>query len=158
MGVLNPNRAFAQGIIGNVVQKSTGTLANGTTNLFTIAGGRVLVMGILGEVTTVIGSTTSNAKLVYNPTAAGTSFDLCTAVDIASDAVKQQYHLAGNVGTVGALLVTGTVGQSNPVFALPLSLQAGVIEQNLSADPVGGVIQWSAFWVPIDDNATLVAS
>lgn len=157
MSVLNPNKAFAQGIIGNVVSKSTGTLANGTTSLFTITG-RVLVMGILGEVTTVIGSTASNAKLVYNPTATGTSFDLCTAVAITSDAVKQSYHLAGNVGTVGALLVTGEVGQANPVFALPLSLSAGVVEQNLSADPVGGVILWSAFWVPIDDGSTLVAA
>ena len=158
MSVLNPNKAFAQGIVGNVVSKSTGVLANGTTNLFTIATGRVLVLGILGEVTTVIGSTASNAKLVYNPTAAGTSFDLCTAVAITSDAVKQSYHLAGNVGTVGALLVTGEVGQSNPIFALPLSLSPGVVEQNLSADPVGGVIQWLAWWVPIDDGATLVAA
>jgi len=115
-------------------------------------------MGILGRVTTAIGATTSNAKLVYNPTAAGTSFDLCTAVDIASDAVEQTYYIAGNVASVGALLVGGTVGQANPIFSLPLSLQAGTIEQNLSADPVGGAITWSAFWVPIDDGATLVAA
>jgi len=159
MSVSNPNKAFAQGIIGNVVNKATGTLANGTTNLFTIAGGRILILGLLGRVTTAVGATTSNAKLVYNPTAAGTSFDLCTAVDIASDAVEQTYYIAGNVGTPGALIVAGTVGQGNPVFATGgYSLQSGVIEQNLSADPVGGAITWSAFWVPIDDGATLVAA
>jgi len=37
-------------------------------------------------------------------------------------------------------------------------MQAGVIEQNLSADPVGGAITWSAMWVPLDDGATLVAA
>lgn len=159
MSVLNPNRAFAQGVIGNVVHKATGTLANGVTSLFTITGGRVLVVGILGRVTTAVGATTSNAKLSYNPTAAGTTFDLCTAVDIASDAVEQAYYIAGNVGTPGALLVAGTVGQGNPVFSTGgYSLQAGVIEQNLSADPVGGAITWSVFWVPIDDGAALVAA
>lgn len=157
MSVLNPNKAFAQNIIGNVVSKSTGTLANGTTSLFTITG-RVLVTGILGEVTTVIGSTASNLKLVYNPTATGTSFDFTAATAITSDAVKQSYYFIASVATPPSMLVGGEVGQAQPVFATPLSFSAGAIEQNLSADPVGGVILWSAFWVPIDDGSTLVAA
>lgn len=158
MSVLNPNAALAKSIVGNVTTKATGTLANGATTLFTVTGGRVLITGLVGRVTTLVGSTTSNCKLVYNPTAAGTSFDMCTAVDIATDAVEQTYYITGNVASTGALLVGGAVGQANPVFEDGYLIQAGTIEQNLSADPVGGAISWSVSWVPWDDGAVLVAA
>jgi hypothetical protein len=145
-------------LLGTLASKATGTVANGTTSLFTITGGRVIVTSLVGRVTTAIGATASNAKLVYNPTAAGTSFDLCTAVAIEADAVEQTYYVAGSVATVGALLVGGAVGQSNGVFSSPYILQAGVIEQNLSADPVGGAITWSCTWFPYDDGAALAAA
>lgn len=145
-------------LLGTLVSKATGVVANGTTGLFTIAGGRVVVTSLIGRVTVAIGSTASNCKLVYNPTAAGTSFDLCTAVAITSDAVEQTYTIAGDVETVGALLVAGAVGQGNGVFTKPYILQAGAIEQNLSADPVGGEITWTLTYVPYDNGATVVAA
>lgn len=148
-------------LLGNKVDKATGTVANGTTSLFTIAGGRVVVTSLVGRVTTAIGATVSNAKLVYNPTAAGTSFDLCTAVAIESDAVEQTYHLASTSSDAapGALIVTGAVGQASPgLLTFPYIFQAGALEQNLSADPVGGAITWSVTWFPYDDLGTLVAA
>ena len=149
-------------VLGRKVDKSTVTLGGSTKSLFTIAGGRVLVTSLVGRVTVAIGATTSNLKFVYNPTAAGTSFDLCTAVDIASDAVEQTYHLASTStdAAPGALIVTGAVGQAIPgVLAFPMILQAGEIEANFSADPTGaGAIQWSCTYVPYDAAATLVAS
>lgn len=145
-------------LLGVVVNKATGTVANGATTLFNITGGRVVLTSLVGRVTTAIGATTSNCKLVYNPTAAGTSFDLCTAVDIASDAVEQTYYVAGSVASGGALLVGGAVGQANGVFSTPYILQAGAIEQNLSADPVGGAITWSCTWYPYDNGASVAAA
>jgi hypothetical protein len=144
--------------LGTPVSKATGTVVTGTTSLFTITTGRVLVTSLVGRVTTAIGATVSNCKLVYNPTAAGTSFDLCTAVAITSDAVEQTYTIAGNVETPGALLVAGAVGQANAVFSGGLLLQAGTIEQNLSADPVGGAITWTVTYVPYDNGASLAAA
>jgi hypothetical protein len=158
MSVHNAALTYRAGILGTKVDKATGTVANGATTLFTIAGGRVLITSLVGRVTTAIGSTTSNAKLVYNPTATGTSFDMCTAVDIASDAVEQTYYITGSVASTGALLVGGAVGQANPVFEDGYLVQAGTIEQNLSADPVGGAITWSVTYIPYDDGATLVAA
>lgn len=151
-------KGLRAGLLGTKADKATGVVANGITTLFTITGGRVVITSLVGRVTVAIGATTSNAKLTYNPTAAGTSFDLCTAVDIASDAVEQTYYLGGTVASGGALLVGGAVGQSNAVLDNPLVLQAGTIEQNLSADPVGGQITWSVTWVPFDDGASLAAA
>lgn len=159
MSQLNPNKAFAQGIIGVRVDRATSTLPQSTTvGIFTIAGGRVLVTSLVGEVTTAIGAgTTPDGKLIYNPTAAGTSFDLCTAVSLASDAVGQQYYIAGNVATPGALLVAGAVGQANPVFAQALLLSEGAIEFNMD-ESVTGAIQWSLSYIPYDDGATVTAA
>jgi hypothetical protein len=146
-------------LLGSAVSKATGTVANGTTSLFTITSGRVVVTSIIGRVTTAIGATASNLKLVYNPTAAGTSFDLCTATAIETDAVEQTYSIDGSVNTVGAVNVTGTVGQNaSAIFSKPYILQAGAIEQNLSADPVGGAITWTVTYYPYDNGATLAAA
>lgn len=143
---------------GTKVEKSTGVLANGATNLFTISTGRVMVTALAGRVTTAVGATVSTCKLTFDPTAAGSNFDLCTAVAIETDAVEQAYYIAGNVVTPGALLVGGTVGQANPIFAQPLMLSPGTILQTLSADPVGGVILWSVIYVALDAGATVVAA
>ncbi len=158
MSVLNPNGAFMLAQFGPRVTKATGVLANGETPLFTIAGGKVLVTGLLGYVTVAVGATVSNCKLVFDPTAAGTDFDLCTATAITSDAVEQQYTLLGSVEAPGALFVAGAVGQCNPMFPDPYSFTPGQIHQNLSADPVGGEITWNLWYLPIDSGATVVAA
>jgi hypothetical protein len=158
MSVLVQGDQIRSILLGVRVSKATGTVANGTTTLFTIAGGRVVLTSLVGRVTTLIGSTSSNLKLVYNPTAAGTSFDLCTAVAVETDAVEQTYYIAGSVASGGALLVGGAVGQANGVFSSPYILQAGTLEQNLSADPVGGAITWTVTYYPYDDGASVVAA
>jgi hypothetical protein len=158
MSQLNPLGQLFLAQYGQQVQKATGVVANGETPLFTIAGGKVLITGLLGFVTVAIGSTASNAKLVFDPTAAGTDFDLCTATAITSDAVEQQYTIAGNMESVGAVLVNGAVGQCNPFFAKAVSLTPGQIHQNLSADPVGGEITWRVWYLPIDTGASVVAA
>ena len=145
-------------LLGVRVYKDPVDTANGTTDLFTITGGRVAVTSILGRVTTAFGATPANAKLVYDPTAAGNSFDLCTAVAVASDAIGQTYTIAGDVETVGALLVAGEVGQANAVFAKPLVLAAGTIELNLSADPGVGASDWTLTYIPLDDGSSVAAA
>lgn len=141
------------------VDRATATLPQTATQaVFTISVGRVLVVGLVGEVTTAIGAgVTPDLKLIYNPTAAGTSFDLCTAVSIASDAVGQMYYIAGDVATPGALLVAGSVGQANPVFTKPLMLSEGDIEINMD-ESVTGSVSWSIIYVPWDADASVVAA
>jgi len=141
------------------VDRATDTLPQTATEaIFNITVGRVLVVGLVGKVTTAIAAgTTPDLKLIYNPTAAGTSFDLCTAVSIASDAVGQTYYIAGDVATPGALLVGGSVGQANPVFAKPLLLDLGDIEINMD-ESVTGSVSWSLIYVPWDADAAVTAT
>lgn len=146
MSVLNPNKAFAQGVLGQVVTKSTGTLAATTVPLFTIAGGLVAVTSIVGRVTTAI-TVANSYKLQHNPTA-GTTKDLCTAADIGTtDTVVGEIL----VPKIGVALAVGPVALQAPV-----PLETGQIE-SVSAG-TDGVILWVVTWVPIDDGATLVAA
>ena len=149
-------RELTQGIR---VDRATDTLPQTATEaIFNITVGRVLVIGLVGKVTTAIAAgTTPDLKVIYNPTATGSSFDLCTAVSIASDAVGQTYYIAGDVGTPGALLVAGAVGQANPIFAKPLLLDLGDIEINMD-ESVTGSVSWSLIYVPWDADATVAAT
>ncbi len=146
MSVLNPNKAFSEGILGLTVSKSTGTLAATTIPLFTIAGGLVAVTSIVGRVTTAI-TVANSYKLQHNPTA-GTTVDLCTATDIGTtDTVLGEILVAkkGSSLAVGAALLVA-----------PVVMETGQIE-SVSAG-TDGVIKWYVSWVPIDDGATLVAA
>lgn len=125
--------------------------------LFTITGGRVILTSLVGRVTTALQAQANAVKLSYNPTAAGTTFDLCTAVETNGDAVGQTYYIAGDVATPGGLLVGGAVGQANPVFAKPLLLDAGTIDVDC-ADGGTGSVEWTITYIPYDDGASVAAA
>jgi hypothetical protein len=123
-----------------------------SAGIFTITG-KVLLVGILGEVTTAIGAVANATKLLYNPTAAGASTDLCATLDINADAVGTYYTLPAAVGsglTEGVL----TVPNSFP----PRVLSAGQIELSCAGSSVTGAIAWTAWYVPFSDSGALVAA
>lgn len=146
-------------LLGRQVDRPTATLPQSTDQaIFSVTGGRVLLTSLVGQVTTAIGAgTTPDLKIKYNPTATGSDFDLCTAVSIASDAVGQAYYIAGNVASVGALLVGGAVGQANPVFSQPLLVPAGDIEIDMD-ESVTGSVRWTVTYIPYDNGASVAAA
>ena len=76
-------------------ERATQALPQGAAEaLFTITGGRIVVIQIVGEVTTVLANTANNTKLVNNPTT-GTSQDLCAVLDVANDEVGTLYGISG---------------------------------------------------------------
>ena len=147
-------------LLGVRVQRAAAVLPAGAADgaLFSVSGGRVLVTSLVGEVTVVMPGGANSIKLKYNPTAAGSDFDLCTAVAITSDAVGQTYTLAGDVETPGALLVAGAVGQANPVFAKALMLSEGDIEVDCTDGQVTGQVAWTLTYIPLDDGAAVAAA
>lgn len=138
-------------LFGTRVEKSTGTLAATTVSLFTIAGGKVLITSLVGEVTTAI-TVANSYKLQANPTT-GTTKDLCAATDIGTTDTP-----AGNLiscqGLTGDSLLTGP--GAVPTLKQPVVVNTGTIE-HVSAG-TDGVILWVVTYVPLDDGATLVAS
>lgn len=135
---------------GAPVSKATGTLAATTVALFTVAGGRVMVTGMFGLVTTDI--TVSNSyKLQFNPTA-GDTLDLSAATTIgATDVVAGTLIGFGQGTTAAPALITGASYWHGSLF-----LPVGQIEH--VSGGTDGAITWYLTYVPFDDGATLVAA
>lgn len=120
-----------------------------TGTLFTVAGGRVALLGLLGEVTVVLGATATNAKIISTPTT-GTAVDLCAVLAIAS---KEAGTLFGITGIFTDALVGANAGAA-VLQQRPIVIPIGVIGLNTSANDTGST-KWTAWWVPLDSGATL---
>jgi len=153
MSQLDPLMSFTKMQKGQRVDRDlaifTGT---SSTPIFTIAGGRVRVTQILGEITTGASNTT-NIQLQSNPTTGTTA--VCSLV------------LAAGALEVGTLLgITGVVGDAMYGVSAGLAtgqkqdiiLPAGALELTVSASGVTISIKWSVFYTPIDDGATIVVA
>lgn len=151
MSVLIQGNQVRAVTLGVRVEKSTGTLAATTISLFTVAGGKVLVTSIVGEVTTSI-TVANSYKLQHNPTV-GTTKDLVAATDIGTTDTLQG-ALLGFDGIAASSIQQGP--GAVPLLQRPLALTAGVIE-SVSAG-TDGVINWVLTYVPIDDGASIVAA
>lgn len=144
-------RTITQGI---KVERATDTLPQSTDEaLFTITGGRVLLLGLVGEVTTVIQAQANDTKLKFNPDATGADQDICAALDITADPVGELYTISGTVGD--AMRSDLLVG--NPLLAAPLVLSEGAIELDCAASNTGSVA-WTILYVPLDNGASIEAA
>ena len=138
---------------GRIVERDTATLPQTTTGaLFTIAGGKVLITSIVGEVTTIIQDQANNTKLIANPTT-GSSVDMCAVLSTAADEVGCLY---GITGTPANALI-GTNAGLTPAMAKGLILNTGTIDLSCSASNSGS-IKWAIHYIPIDKNATIVVA
>ena len=135
-----------------VEQPATTTPQGADAAKFTITGGRVLLISIVGEVTVAIASGANNMKLKFNPTATGADQDLCATLDIVSDPVGELYTITGVVAD--AMRSDLLIGQG---MTNSLILSEGDIEIDNSGS-TAGEIKWTAHYMPLDDGAALVAA
>ena len=119
--------------------------------LFTVAG-RCLLLQILGEVTTVLETAANAIKLQLNPTATGSSVDMCATLDVNAKAVAT---LLGITGTFADALVGGL---SIPAQATPVILQPGTIDLAVADETTTGSVKWTAWYVPMEADASIVAA
>ena len=130
------------------------TAANGEVAIFSVAGGFIKINSLVGIVTTEIGGTVSAAKIVANPTATGSTSDLCGASNVEGDIVGTLYSV--RLGTTSqALRVAegGVLGSEGTAYII-----TGAIAMNFSADPTAGVIRWVLHYLPVDLGASVVAA
>lgn len=139
---------------GQVVNRATDTLPQTTAEaLFTVAGGRVVIEQILGEVTTVIQTQANVTKLVANPTT-GSDQDLCDTLDITAKAAGTLFGITGNVAAGTDPMLSGF---AIPAQSQPCIVNTGTIDLDCGASNTGSV-KWSVRWWPFDEGATLTAT
>jgi len=158
MGMVNPTtvepQAYSAINLGFRVDKASATLPASTTqDLFTIAGGRVLVTLLFGEVTTIIETQACNTKVTAAPTV-GTAVDLASNLDITADEAGCLYLVEGD----GTALVGANAGAAmSGIGRAGFIVNTGVIRMETAATNTGAT-KWTLYYVPLDEGATVVSA
>ena len=121
--------------------------------LFTVAGGRVLITSIVGQVVTVI-QTTANATNVISTPTTGTAVNLCATLDITGDESGCLYSLTG----LAADVMVGTNAGAASGLRNGIIVPIGVIGMGNAAAACTGSVKWDITYIPLDDGATVVAA
>lgn len=138
-------------VVPKIVSRTAATLpATTQTPYFTVTG-RVLLINIVGEVTTDVQAQACNLDLWSNPTV-GADVALCAVVEINGDVVGTMY---GITGTVSDAMISPTSGAFSGQ-ALPLVVSAGTIDLKTSATNTGAT-KWTIQYVPLDSGSTITA-
>lgn len=138
-------------VLGLRVDRDAATHAAATTHYFKITGGKVLLTGLIGEIT--VASTANACSWVANPTAGTATQAVCAALDIDPAVVGDALTIpgAGNAAMTYGGSATGTpmMGYKGQVLC------AGYLD--FIAAAAVGATKWSLFYVPIDDGAYVEA-
>lgn len=119
--------------------------------MFTVSGGKVKILDIVGEVTVQMGGGVANTNIVSNPTV-GADVDLCATADVNGDVVGTMY---GITGTLANALVPQTSGalksQADGVVVAP-----GTIDYKNDQAAATGSTKWACTWIALEDGAEVV--
>lgn len=144
--------AYLELLFGQATDRATAALpATATATIFTVAGGRIVLLGLIGEVTTIIQAQATTLKVVSTPTV-GTSGDLSATVDMNA---KEVGTLLGITGLPSDAMVA--LASAAPLCSRQNVVPIGAIRLTTGATSTGSV-KWRLFWLPVDVGATVTAA
>lgn len=156
--IINGNELRAISL-GRYTQGKTSTITADTTyQVFTVAGGEVLITALWGKVTTAITDAGEDLQLQLDPDAGATvalcqnSGDIGTTDTPAGSLITFAYDQDGTTNT--PLMLVG------PFAPLSFVATSGEIELvvGTGSGAEDGVIEWYCTWVPLTNGATVSAS
>lgn len=139
--------------------------ATATGDIFTVAGGRVLLTSLVGVVGTALGATVTTLSVGVHPTGgASANTALCTAGTVTSLASGTQVALpqavtsALVVGGASGVVAGGSSGGTGVVIENGgiAIVSAGTINITTSATDTG-TITWTVTYIPYDVGASITA-
>lgn len=142
---------------GYAVSRATATLpATAAQNIFTVTGGRILLLALVGEVTTIIQAQACTVKFTSTPTT-GSAIDLsAVSGSISGLEVGGKITMPGTPGS-GNAAVTANAGYIALGPLTPACIAIGSISYTTSATNTGS-IKWDLQYVPFDIGASVAAA
>ena len=158
MSTYNDGQQIRKTVFGNLVEKTAAVAASGSaTDLFSVDGGSVWLIGLVGDVETVLVADT-DIDIDFDPDDGGTDVALSTVLVADSDPTGTLYTLNSALTGGGIMIETLDVAY-NAIFASPIFLTVGDIKLTSAGGGAGGgSIHWYAYWLPVDEGAALTAS
>jgi|HubBroStandDraft_5_1064220.scaffolds.fasta_scaffold00014_61 hypothetical protein len=147
-------REILIGVDSNVAAATLPTAVASPYTMWTVTGGRILLIGIVGQVVTAIGSSAQTLKFSTQASAAGSSaVDLCSpSANIANAAIGVNFSLPP---VPGDSLNCDLTSLSGIVFGnTPMVIPAGVITLTSTATNTG-TVEWDMYYVPLDLTAVV---
>lgn len=142
-------------LLGTKVERATATIPQtAVQSIFTVTGGAILLTGLVGRVTTVIGGTVTTLKASTAPTV-GTAVDIATATAITSKEVGAVITLP--LVAAAALIVNNGGGGGQVAGHAPYVIPAGGITITTSASTTGA-IRWTLTYIVLDNGASVAAA
>lgn len=131
-----------------VVKVAAALPQTGHQTLFTVTGGRILLMDIIGEVTAQIGAVPNDTKIQL-----AAANDLCAVADVDTALVGTMFSITGTVANPMVLtLAHGVV----PVQAAGFVVDATTIGVRCAASDGGnGRVAWVCHFIPLQAGATV---
>lgn len=138
--------------LGRYTQGKTSTLSGASVHqIFTVAGGQVLITALWGLVTTTLaGANTVNLQL--DPTTGDT--DVWVA---ATDLGTTDTAAGDTIGVVDNNTATPDFSPNRQPLMNYIAT-TGEIESDVTGAGADGVIEWYCTWVPLTAGATVTAS
>jgi hypothetical protein len=155
------NRDLRSIAIGMRVRKAAAQLPQGAAgNIFTITGGRIKVVQLIGEVTTALDANAATIKAGYTPSAAGTSlgdWSIASAA-MASAIVGVHLWLPAAAGSALATDIGAPKGAGGIVGLVSYLVPAGAVTLTTVGSNIAGRVQWDLYYIPVDSSARVVAA
>ncbi|MEV7389620.1 hypothetical protein [Streptomyces sp. NPDC091215] len=140
---------------GIAVARATAALPQtAQSSIFTITGGRILVVALVGEVTTAIQAQATTVQLIGTPTS-GTAVNLTNSTgDVNGKEIGATVTLPTTLG--GTAVVNNAGGNITP-SATWLLLRTGTIDLKTVASSTGSV-KWDLLYIPLDTGVSVAAA
>ncbi len=143
-------QASAAIMLGAKVSRAASTHTGGAVSLFTVAGGRVLMTALVGQVTVATTQATT-AVLTHVPTT-GTTQPIAASLDLDPALVGDQLTITG--------LATDAMTYNASAAGLRIShkvvLPIGAV--TLTTGAAEGATSWDIWYIPLDEGASVSAA
>ncbi len=140
--------------LGINVSRATAALPAGVLgNIYTVSIGRIILVSLIGEVTTVLGAG-ANALTIGTAPTVGVGSVNCLATTVSILTAPVGTHFGANAG--GALAVD-LATQAGVALGPRFVVNPGAITISPSAT-VTGSVKWDLTYIPLDVGASVVAA
>lgn len=129
----------------------------GTAHIFTVAGGRVVITSLVGQVTAAASATATTLSIGVTPTvgtAAATGLATATAITSAEIGTLVSLPISYGALLVGVGAKAGGAVQAQGSGGYVV--QPGTVDIVTSASNATAALSWTLTYVPLDDGATVV--
>lgn len=138
----------------HVTRAASLTPATGQAPIFTVSGGRIRLVKLIGQVVQAFPATANNLSLTANPTV-GSDEEISANLAMAN----REAGALLSAASFGAPLVGKNAGAVTTPLGPDLCIVApGTIDWITSATSATGTIKWDLYFLSFDDGASVAAA